>query len=164
MGQTLQPLRPVISHNPPRMQTTRQQQDSMASRQLLLGAGIRIWGLREVRTTMRATRIRAPRIAGISRIRRKRRRTRRRIRRSLAPGKGTTRGSQGLLSSKDSMTIRSKRRKTRNSLTKISPLSRTRLVRAFSKIKTPARMRGCRTTRSEVIILCTLVRSFSIDT
>jgi hypothetical protein len=71
---------------------------------------------------MRATRIRAPRIAGISRIRRKRRRTKRRIRRSLAPGKGTTRGSQGQLSSKDSMTIRWKRRRKRNSLTKISPL------------------------------------------
>ena len=164
MGETPQPLRRVISHTPPRKQTTRPPHLSMASRQLLLGAGIRILGLQGVRTTMRATRIRVPRIAGISRIRRKRRRTRRRIRRSRAPGRGTTRGSQGQLSSKDSMTIRLKRRRMRNSLTKISLLSRTRLVRAFSKIKTPARMRGCPTTRSEVIILCTLVRSFSIDT
>jgi hypothetical protein len=93
----------------------------MASRQLLLGAGIRILGLRVVQTTMRATQIRVPRIAGISRTRRKRRRTRRRIRRSLVSEKLTTRGSQDQ-SSKDSMTTRRRRKRMRNSLRKISLL------------------------------------------
>ena len=113
-------------------------------------------------TTMRLSQILAMKtVELIIRIRKRRKRTRRRIRRNLP-----LKMKVPLLKTKGSLAPSS----INNNLLRmifhrqISLLSRTRLARAFSKIKTPAKMKECLITRLEVTTQCTLVKFFSIDT
>lgn len=109
-------------------------------------------------TTMRGSQILAMKtLAFIIRIRKRRKRTRRRIRRNLPP-----KMKVHLLKTKGSLAPSSINNNLLRTIyhRKISLLSRTRLARAFSKIKTPAKMKECLITRLEVITQCMLVKFF----